>query len=570
VWAGDFANGGGGFLGPADTTIAFIDTGADASHPDLAGRMAFWVDLAEGLASPVDVSGHGTAMVSAACGSGAAAAPTFLAITLPERASLGPGEVWAEHIDLRVGDSTAATGSVAWAGGGEAAAQFAYTDPLVPGSITPLGNVAVGPSPLAVAASLGPASMGAVHALHFQAPATGAQSVRARMRITGLPAPEDGLPRQRGTAPGARWGMVRVPESAPSSTIIAAIDEVIARREAHGVRVLCIALEPEQAQDDPALRQKVDDAVASGIAVVVAAGNGPARLGDPARAARAITVGAAAMPPLAVASYSATGAAPMDASEGWKPDLVAPGGSRLGRSRIAVAESNGADGGLPDAQANDYTVMAGTSLAAAQVAGAVALVAQARGGGWRYDRADDALEAKMLLLATATETGVPREDGAPAVSLERPCGVAQAGAPQGHDAQEGFGVLNLDAALEAACAAMPASASFGEVLSAAGRRAAARRWTLRAGATGVLRMEPAPTLDADIAVYAALPDREGLPVLLGASCTPGLGLEELVTLPPQEQPHSVIVAVKRIAGGGAMTLSASVVGGLAGDGWHLR
>lgn len=567
AWAGDLV-GGVGRLGDPDITIAFIDTGADATHPDLAGRMAFWVDLAEGSTTPRDPSGHGTAMVSAACGSGEAASATSISLTVPTRANLGALEVWAEPTELRVGAATSATGQVAWDGGGSGAAQFAYAEPSSPANIVALGSPAAGQSALGATAPLGPAPEAAVHALYFQAPPSGAANVQSYLRVTGLPAPEDGMPRQRGVAPGVRWGMVRVPESAPSSAVAAAIDEVISRREAHGVRVLCLALQEEQAADDPSLRAKVNEAVGSGIVVVVAAGNDFERLGDPAKAARAIAVGALAEP-LSVAAYSATGAPPEEEGEGWKPDLVAPGGSRLSGARIAVAESNAPDRATTDLQANDYAPRSGTSLAAAQVAGAVALVASAKGGAWRYDRADDALAAKMLLLATATETGSAREQGAPGSTLERACGRSFGDGPPGHDVHEGFGALNIDAALEAVVAPAPVGETLSVALSSAGRRATAFPWTIRAGAAATIRAVPEGSLDADLAVYSATPDDDGMPVLIGASCTVGVGLEETITLAAEGLPRAVVVVVKRISGEGDVAYTAEAVGGVAGDAWSL-
>ncbi|WP_048150637.1 S8 family serine peptidase [Thermococcus sp. AM4] len=53
-------------------TIAIIDTGIDASHPDLQGKVIGWKDLVNGKTTPYDDQGHGTHVASIAAGTGAA------------------------------------------------------------------------------------------------------------------------------------------------------------------------------------------------------------------------------------------------------------------------------------------------------------------------------------------------------------------------------------------------------------------------------------------------------------------------------------------------------------------
>ncbi|AFL95548.1 putative subtilisin-like serine protease [Thermococcus cleftensis] len=53
-------------------TIAIIDTGIDASHPDLQGKVIGWVDYVNGKTTPYDDQGHGTHVASIAAGTGAA------------------------------------------------------------------------------------------------------------------------------------------------------------------------------------------------------------------------------------------------------------------------------------------------------------------------------------------------------------------------------------------------------------------------------------------------------------------------------------------------------------------
>lgn len=65
-------------LSGAGVTIGIVDTGVDthdnaAMHPDLAGRMAFFVDASTGL-TPVDTYGHGTHVAGIAVGNAASGA----------------------------------------------------------------------------------------------------------------------------------------------------------------------------------------------------------------------------------------------------------------------------------------------------------------------------------------------------------------------------------------------------------------------------------------------------------------------------------------------------------------
>lgn len=53
-------------------TIGIIDTGIDASHPDLQGKVIGWVDFVNGRSYPYDDHGHGTHVASIAAGTGAA------------------------------------------------------------------------------------------------------------------------------------------------------------------------------------------------------------------------------------------------------------------------------------------------------------------------------------------------------------------------------------------------------------------------------------------------------------------------------------------------------------------
>ncbi len=72
IWMQGFANNQFGFTGNENITIGIIDSGIDASHPDLAGRQAYWEDLSEdNFQNPIDIEQHGTHVAGIALGNGA-------------------------------------------------------------------------------------------------------------------------------------------------------------------------------------------------------------------------------------------------------------------------------------------------------------------------------------------------------------------------------------------------------------------------------------------------------------------------------------------------------------------
>ncbi|HEY1011539.1 MAG TPA: S8 family peptidase [Herpetosiphonaceae bacterium] len=233
-----------------------------------------------------------------------------------------------------------------------------------------------------------------------------------------------------GVAPGADLAVLRVLDAqglAPYSRVIQAIDWVIANKQLYNIKVLNLSLQAPihgPYWHDP-LAQAVMAAWAEGITVVVAAGNhgpGPATVTVPGNVPYVVTVGA-----LRPGAYTANGvdqlapyssAGPTE-SKFVKPDVVIAGSrviapmpessaleplAGLARER-AKLKLGGA------AQTKDdlnYYYLSGTSMAAAEVSGLVALLLQDEPG-----LSND--QIKHRLINTADKAVTPAGDAAYAI-----------------------------------------------------------------------------------------------------------------------------------------------------------
>lgn len=172
-----------------------------------------------------------------------------------------------------------------------------------------------------------------------------------------------------GVAPGAALVGIKVLNSGGSGTtsgIISGIDWMIQNKSTYGIRIGNMSLGSSGSSDGTdSLSQAVNNAVANGIIMVVAAGNsGPATytIGSPAAAANAITVGALYDPGekgWVLAEFSSRGPT---ADGRIKPDICTPG------RNITAARANSVNG---------YITYSGTSMATPFMAGVIALMLDA-------------------------------------------------------------------------------------------------------------------------------------------------------------------------------------------------
>lgn len=198
--------------------------------------------------------------------------------------------------------------------------------------------------------------------------------------IAGSGAASGGL--HKGMAPGARLVSVKIAGrdgSADVSNVLAAIQWVVSFKDTYGIRVLNLSLGTDSVQTfrtDP-LNYAVERAWGAGVAVVVAAANlGPdtGTISKPGDDPWVITVGAVddrGTPGLGddhLPDFTSRG--PTAADGLAKPDVVAPGAHvvSLQAPGSAIAAN------VPTSMTGGYRKGSGTSMAAAVVSGAAALL----------------------------------------------------------------------------------------------------------------------------------------------------------------------------------------------------
>ncbi len=230
------------------------------------------------------------------------------------------------------------------------------------------------------------------------------------------------------------------------SDLISAMASVIQNRTNHHIVSVCLSI-GTLGEDVSAINAVIDEVIENHILVVIAAGNkgieGSKPFNKLGMNKNAIVVGAINDKDQ-ITSYSSMG---RDVGNNvLKPDIVAPGGSKLPGHRSLISA---------DAKSNESTASYGTSISTAIVSATINLLIDAKWGSWtdwdNQDLSKCVKTLKAILLMTASETSLEREDD-PETDIDE-----SNYSPSKYsgllnslkDEHEGYGRLNIQAAIDA-------------------------------------------------------------------------------------------------------------------------
>ena len=338
----------------------------------------------------------------------------------------------------------------------------------------------------------------------------------------------------KGVAPNANLVAVKVVDESGrgfGSDVVKGVDWCIANRKKYNISVISMSL--GYWKGFASLIWAVNTATENGIVVVVSAGNdggGDNYVVSPGDADNVITVAANNFHDQ-ITEYSSQGG-PSSSTNTNKPDITAPGGSFNDVQMFSAdTNDNDADGTQVDNYNNDLYGAQGTSMSCPAVAGAANLLIEAirETTKWNWDGSNTSKLVKAILLMTATET----------YPLQREYDLSHS--PQlnrgGKDVHEGYGRLNIDAAIEAWINDLsnPSANSINISVwlntsryNSFGKHAYAGYVDLKKGEKVVLNLTVPNGADYDIYLYNNTPNEYGEPVIINSSISSTKGGNEII------------------------------------------
>jgi len=572
--------------GDSQSSIAIVDTGIDDSHPDFspgygdknfAKKIVGWNDqIAPGTTTPYDDNGHGSHVSGLAAGNGFFSTDASGNAVATWGANLGTITGSGTYLisGMMVNKTGTITLNVKWKNSGTgklSTLRLYYGDKtLNTGSWAQVAYVNTPTKDTWYSLTYGVSSIPSggydmYHILMSFTAGSGNLYVVFTMSWPYTP-PADGFSAWTGIAPQTRLVGVKVLDYSGSGSdtgLLNALEWIIANRQAYHIVITSMSL--GFGEEVSTVNSAVVNLVNSGITTVVSAGNagsGANNIYTPGSVDEAITV-AATNQFDNIVSYSSQGGTSRYTGKTIKPDIAAPGGSFYAVPLIS-ADSNDwdADKMWSDVASNDSAPMQGTSMSAPIVSGAASLVIQAMGGftNWQWTRSQ-ALQPKMLLLMTATETypnlREPASTAAP--TLER----------GGKDAHEGYGRLNLDAAVDALLKTYEIGTTATETLgrpptlsdiSVLGQKLAwARKVQLNTEGKCNFTLAVPAGADFDLYLYNSTGTTYGEPAIVAKSTTATTGGHEqiIITAPYNGTYYLVLKRATATTQGGTFTLEST-------------
>ncbi|MFW9876785.1 MAG: S8 family serine peptidase, partial [Candidatus Thorarchaeota archaeon] len=346
-----------------------------------------------------------------------------------------------------------------------------------------------------------------------------------------------------------------------SSDLITALGHLINNRSKYHIISVCLSI-GTIGEDVGVINKAIDEVIKNGILVVIAAGNSGIETSDAlnnlATNKNAIVVGAINDKDQ-VSSYSSMG---KTIGKSIKPDIVAPGGSKIPGHRTINSAARSSNG---------ITTNFGTSIATAIVSAAINLLIEAKWDNWnewnQLNQTEVAKYVKAILLMTASETNMQREDDPSTADDESRFSPTISSAPLTYglkDIHEGYGRINIQAAIEALTQFFEVNTSITENLKSSredpvGPHVFARQIELIKDKQYLFNLSLADTdADFDIYLFSNTSDQYGEPILLESS-RKWFGDFDYFYFIPKENQTNCILIVKAIDGISQFKLNVSVV-----------
>ena len=345
------------------------------------------------------------------------------------------------------------------------------------------------------------------------------------------------------------------------SDLISAFSDLL--QNATRYQVICALLSVGTLENGvKAINRVIDDVIEEGIFVVIASGNFGIKSSNPlnrlAINKRAIVVGAINDKDQ-VASYSSMGK--NVGNNVIKPDIVAPGGSDLSghRNLISVGHNN-----------NEITAGRGTSISAAIVASTINLLIEAKWGSWtNWYSNNPQLYVKILkaiLLMSATETNLPREDDPYTDIVESRYSptIFNGNLESIKDVHEGYGRINVKTAIDALTKWMNVNETINASLVSSaknplGTHAFARRISFQTNKQYLINISKAnPNSIIQIFLFSNNSNKYGEPILFKTSQKTYGNQDHLFFIPKRNQTECILV-VKILQGETNFSLEVSNV-----------